>query len=310
MPTSIDPFDKSLVLVSVVIPCFNHGHLVGEAIESVLSQTYEPIELLVVDDGSMDNTSEVVSSYGVRCIRQENRGASEARNLGLRCSSGAFVLFLDSDDILEPTAVEAGVACLEAKHDAAFAFGRPDTVGLPQSMQAPRVTCDFYRRLLEGNYIWMPLILHRRSVVEEVGGFDRRYDPAEDFELYLRITRRLPIVFCDEMHGTYRRHSQSLSNNSLRMFRATSEVLRSQREHVRGDHDLRHAYRRGVANIRRAYGRWAVMDTRQQIGNGQFRAGVSSLVVLWKYDRLGFGSAFLGGLRCAVAKRIRRRAHD
>jgi glycosyltransferase involved in cell wall biosynthesis len=296
--------------VSVVIPCFNHGHLVGEAIESVQSQTYEPIETLVVDDGSSDNTSEVVSSYGVRCLRQENRGASEARNLGLRCSSGDFVLFLDSDDILAPTAVEAGVACLQTHRDAAFAFGRPDTVGLPQSVRAPRVTCDFYRRLLEENYIWMPLILHRRSVVEEIGGFDHLFDPAEDFELYLRITRRFPIVFCNEMRGTYRRHNQSLSNNSLRMFRAASEVLRSQREHVRGSRELRDAYRRGVANVRRAHGRWAVMDTRQQIGNGQFRAAVSSLVVLWKYDRFGFASALFGGLRCAMARLVRPRVQD
>jgi glycosyltransferase involved in cell wall biosynthesis len=295
-------------VASVVIPCVNHAHLVGKAIESALSQTYEPIETLVVDDGSTDNTSEVAASYDVRCIHQENRGPSEARNAGLTCSSGEFVLFLDSDDFLAPTAIEAGVACLQANRKAAFVFGRPDTIGLPQSVQAPVVHSDFYRRLLEGNYIWMPLILHRRAVLDDIGGFDSRFDAAEDFELYLRITRRFPIAFCEEMHGTYRRHNKSMSNDALRVFRASSAVLRAQRKYVRGDSDLRDAYRRGVANVRRAHGHWAVMRARRQIGTGQVRAASVTLSTLLKYDRRGFVSALLGGFRYAVARLVRRRA--
>src|SRR5215211_9350661 len=99
-------------LVSVVIPCYNQAHFLGEAIESVLSQSYRNFEILVVDDGSTDNTSEVASRYErVRIVRQENRGLSGARNRGLREAKGEYVVFLDADDRLLPGALEASLGC-------------------------------------------------------------------------------------------------------------------------------------------------------------------------------------------------------
>jgi glycosyltransferase involved in cell wall biosynthesis len=101
-------------LVSVVIPCYNQAHFLSEAIESVASQTYEPTETIVVDDGSTDDTSHVADVHGVRCVRQENRGLAEARNTGLRASSGDMLLFLDADDLLAPDAIDAGVSASSA----------------------------------------------------------------------------------------------------------------------------------------------------------------------------------------------------
>src|SRR5829696_8499022 len=102
-------------LVSVVIPCYNQAHFLGEAIESVLSQSYRHFELIVVDDGSTDETSEVASRYeGVRLIRQENQGLSGARNTGIGHSGGEFLVFLDADDRLLLGALEAGLRCFEA----------------------------------------------------------------------------------------------------------------------------------------------------------------------------------------------------
>src|SRR5215217_62523 len=93
-------------LVSVVIPCYNQAHFLKEAIESVLKQSYAHYEIVVVDDGSTDETSEVASSYeGVRLIRQENRGLAEARNTGIKHSEGDFLVFLDADDRLLPEAL-------------------------------------------------------------------------------------------------------------------------------------------------------------------------------------------------------------
>src|ERR671916_3003782 len=105
--------------VSVVIPCYNQAHFLGEAIESVLSQTYEEFELIVVDDGSKDDTEELASSYAaedarVRLIRQQNRGLAGARNRGLSESSGEYVVFLDSDDRLLEEALAVGVGELQA----------------------------------------------------------------------------------------------------------------------------------------------------------------------------------------------------
>ena len=100
-------------LVSVVIPCYNQAHFLGEAIESVFKQTYKHFEIVVVDDGSTDNTSEVARRYsGIRCIEQVNQGLSAARNTGIRESKGEYLVFLDADDRLYPIALEAhGLFC-------------------------------------------------------------------------------------------------------------------------------------------------------------------------------------------------------
>jgi glycosyltransferase involved in cell wall biosynthesis len=296
-----------MTLVSVVIPCFNQAHLMAEAIESVASQSYEPIETIVVDDGSTDGTFAVARGYGVRCIRQKNRGVAGARNTGMRASKGNFLLFLDSDDLLAHDSVEAGVSCLKRHRDVAFVFGRPDVVGLAPGVAPRRVETDFYRSLLEGNYIWMPgLVLFRRWAFDAVKGFDLRLNGGADYDLYLRITRRFPVAFCAEMHGTYRRHGASMSNDSARMFRDTSAALRSQRRHVNANKEYRDAYRRGIENLRQAYGRWAVIETGRQIGSGELRPAASNLAILLRYDLRGFPSAVLGGLRQAATALVRK----
>src|SRR3712207_5573157 len=112
-------------LVSVVIPCYKQAHFLGEAIESVLAQSYPHFEVVVVDDGSTDNTSEVAARYpGVRCVRQDNQGLAAARNSGLAHSKGEYLLFLDADDRLLPHALEVGVERLEAHPECAFVSGR------------------------------------------------------------------------------------------------------------------------------------------------------------------------------------------
>ena len=117
--------EESPPLVTVVIPCYNQAHFLGEAIESVLSQSYRNFEVIVVDDGSTDNTSEVASRYeGVRLVRQENRGLSGARNRGMREAKGEYVVFLDADDRLLPGALEAGLRCFEAHPECAFVSGQ------------------------------------------------------------------------------------------------------------------------------------------------------------------------------------------
>jgi len=294
-------------LVSVVIPCYNQAHFLGEALESVASQTHEPIETIVVDDGSTDNTSEVAAAYGVRCVRQENGGLSAARNTGFRLSEGEMVLFLDADDLLDPDAIEAGVSCLRSRAEVAFVFGRPEVTGLPRPWVPPLVESDFYRNLLERDIIWMPgLVLYRRQTFVEFGLFDRRFDGAEDYDLYLRVTRRRPIAHCPGMHGTYRRHDANMNSDSLRMFRSKSAVLRSQRKYVRSSVDNRRAYRKGMETWRHHYGRWLVLETREHIGTGQIRAAWPELVTLLKYYPQGFASAVFGGLRRGAALLLSR----
>src|ERR671910_2125032 len=150
-------------LVSVVIPCYNQAHFLGEAIESVLSQTYPHFEVVVVDDGSPDNTQEVASRYpGVRYIRQENQGLAGARNAGIRRSNGSYLVFLDADDRLLADALEAGLASLKEHPECSFVFGccqHIATDGSPLASAQTPCACaerDHYLALLRQNYIVAP----------------------------------------------------------------------------------------------------------------------------------------------------------
>ena len=115
----VEPGPGQPGLVSVVIPAYNRAHLIGETLKSVLEQTYRPIEVIVVDDGSRDGTHEVVERFGdeVRCVRQKNAGVSAARNRGIAEATGEFIALLDSDDVWLPWKLEAQVAILHAYPD-------------------------------------------------------------------------------------------------------------------------------------------------------------------------------------------------
>src|SRR5690349_12188340 len=118
------PAEPASVLISVVIVCYNQARYLRDAIESVLAQSYQGAEILLVDDGSTDQTSEIAREYPqVRYIRQNNRGLSAARNAGLHRSRGRYVVFLDADDRLLPNALDTGIALFRDHPDSGFVFG-------------------------------------------------------------------------------------------------------------------------------------------------------------------------------------------
>src|ERR1044072_8114477 len=180
-------------LVTVIIPCYNQGRYLGEAIESALGQSYKNVEVIVVDDGSTDNTLEVASRYErVESIRQDNRGLAEARNAGLRASRGEYIVFLDADDRLKENAIEAGVNSLESDPNYAFVYGKYSLIAADGSDMASeeraQVEADHYVALLRSNHIGMhATVTYRPSVLEFVGGFDTCRQACEDYDLYLRI---------------------------------------------------------------------------------------------------------------------------
>jgi hypothetical protein len=283
--------DAGTPLVSVVVPCWNQGHYLAEAIESVLGQAYPELELTVVDDGSADNTFEVASRFpGVRCRRQPNRGVAAARNAGLADSEGDYVVYLDADDRLLPGALEVGMRALLAIPDAAFAAGMPRDIGrdgeiLRDAVQ-PLVTRDHYRELLKDCFIWSgSSVVYRRAALEAAGGFGERLRAADDYELYLKLARTYPVLCHDVVVTEYRRHGSNTTRDPGLVLTTQLQVLGRQRRQVRGREE-RAARRTGIRNTRAAQGEALVARVADAWRRGERGAALRGGWTLLRRDPL------------------------
>jgi SAM-dependent methyltransferase len=265
-----------VALLSVVIPCFNQGAFLGEAIESVLAQTYPHFEVVVVDDGSSDNTAEVASRHpGVRLVSQANQGLASARNAGLRASSGDFIVFLDADDRLKPEALEIGLRTLRAHPDCAFVSGQVELTNHDGSImragQHRIIDREHYRMLLQGNDILSgATVVYRRQVFDAVGGFDPDLPACEDYDLALRIARQFPAHTHDHTVAEYRRHGGNMHRDPALMLVAALAALRKQRRPAKRSKGDRGAYELGVAHWKREFGGQLVDDLRDRLAARDF----------------------------------------
>jgi glycosyltransferase involved in cell wall biosynthesis len=245
-------------LVSVIIPCFKQAHFLGEAIESVQAQTYTCHEIVVIDDGSPDNTEEVARRYPtVRYLRQENRGLPSARNTGIRASHGNYLVFLDADDRLLPSHFEENLNGFESKPDAAIVCGDYRLFGADEiwHIHGCDPTPDHYGTLLRTNFIGPPHpAMFRRDVVLEVGMFREELRSCEDLDLYLRIARGRMIYCHHQLIAEYRRHGGQMSKKWGLMLAQGMKVLWKQWEHVQGNLAYEQAFRAGIKRMRHAYG--------------------------------------------------------
>ena len=265
--------------VSIVIPCFNHARFLPDAIESALGQLHMPVEVVVIDDGSTDNSADVASRYPVQVVRQANAGLSSARNAGLAASSGDVVIFLDADDRLRPTAAAAGVDVLQRTPTAMLAFGRcllVDEHGGPLATDQPRVTSGFYPELLRRNYIWTPaLVAFRRAVFDELGAFDPSVNPSADYDLYLRVAQRYAFAPHDTLVAEYRQYATSMSRDPVLMLETSLTVLRRHRRHAARSAATWQAYRAGDRHWREWYGEHLVERFRAAIRTPGARAAAA-----------------------------------
>jgi glycosyltransferase involved in cell wall biosynthesis len=285
-------------LVSVIIPCYNQGHYLGEAIESILKQSYPHFEIIVVDDGSTDNTAEVARRYAeVRLLSQENQGRpAVGRNRGFRESLGDYIVFLDSDDHLLPEALETGVRLLEAHPEYAFVSGHCRAMGPAgeplQVKQSPCIEREHYLALLHENYIWTPgVVMFRRSVLERAGCFNISMEMkgSEDYDLYMRIARESPVHCHEYAVVVYRQHGSSLSSNAATMLKSTLTVHRAQWPFVKGNKKYERAYRRGHRYWRYRYGEWVVEKVRAQLRTpGQRVDALRGIGMVLRYYPRGF----------------------
>ena len=208
-------------LVSVIIPNYNHTRFIPTAIRSVLAQHYPHYEIIVVDDGSTDDSREVVAQFGeqVRYIWQKNQGLAGARNTGIQAATGELIGLLDADDEWSPEFLEEMVR-LAGEHPDGLAFYSMaqcmdvDGNDLPQLVGGPPVESDrLYQKLLRANFIIPSTVLIRRNTLLDAGLFDANLKFCEDWDLWLRILPTGRIVGSTKCLARYRVHGQSLSTN-------------------------------------------------------------------------------------------------
>jgi len=246
-------------LVTVVIPCFRQAHFLPEAVESVLAQEHDAVEVVVVDDGSPDNVGEVAARYpGVKYVRQANGGLAAARNAGLEEASGELVLFLDADDRLLPEAIGRGLEELRAEPEAMMAAGTWQLIGEagePLPADPPQQPPEAFPALLESCFISTPAaVLYRRELFREIGGFDPEVSASADYDLYLRTAARFPVRLHPHLVAEYRRHGANMTRDPELIMAAETAVLERQAPLVAADPELREALRRGIERSRAYHG--------------------------------------------------------
>ncbi len=208
--------------VSVIIPTFNRAHLIGKAVKSALSQTYQDFEIIVIDDGSTDNTEETVKSFNNFKIRyishSNNRGISAARNTGIRASRGEYIALLDSDDewlpekldkqvdVLQNESSEVGVVC-------SWSYNIDEKGNYISKRYLPKKDGYIYEDLLSTDPISVPTVLIRKECFNRVGLFDDLLNAQEDWDMWIRIAKyyrfaliKIPLAKC-------RLHSNQISKN-------------------------------------------------------------------------------------------------
>lgn len=250
-------------IISVIIPTYNNAAYLCEAIDSVLAQTYKDFEVIVIDDGSTDNTREMVKKYDgkIRYLFQENKGVSAARNIGIKMAIGDYIALLDDDDswltdklLLQVFAIEANpeiamvftdVEAFDEKGIVNSSFGRPSNPMLFDKEEfrykMAKTTFDdgavlkgnIYKDLLKCNMIVPTTALIKKRVFDIVGYFDNNLPVNQDYDLWIRISKRYPVLYLNKLTARYRVRDKSISGKmGLREYRYREHDAEMLKKHL------------------------------------------------------------------------------
>lgn len=284
--------------VSVLIPAYNAGWCVGKAIDSVLAQEYRDFELIVVDDGSTDDTAGVLRRYGstIRVVAQPNGGMSNARNAGIRVAQGEFLAFLDADDWWLPGKLGLQVELMRARPELGFcscAARVEDMDGqLLNLWQCPTWEEPFVAHLF-GSGADVPgscsAVLARRELVLRAGCFDETLRGAEDPDLWIRLAAvsryaclREPLIVVLRRPGSVSRNREAMRDSTLRMLRKNRDLLPPK---LQGGY-----WRSCIAGVHGDYAKWRYRD-------GQRGAALLEVLRLLRLAPASRGRLGLGLLR-------------
>jgi hypothetical protein len=330
--------------VSVIIPAYNYGRFLGQAIESLRSQTYADWECVVVDDGSSDGTAEVAAALAasdrrIACLSQATSGPSAARNAGLAAASGEFVQFLDADDLLGPRKLQHQLEVFGRHPEADIVYGgvryfvddggddgREKAVRRWVAGSTPRVVSGsggtVSEALVDDNIMVVEAPLIRRSLLEKVGGFDPRIRRMEDWELWLRCAMAGACFIYDgtgddEALPHVRVHRASSSQDQIGMHEAAAQVRKGAESRLPTP-----ALRR--LNRRRIHEHLAIIGMLEGL-NGRLKFGMRCLLkagfaerrikwlawgVLMPAVRLPIGNRAMSRVRASLARRRGEEARD
>jgi glycosyltransferase involved in cell wall biosynthesis len=248
-----------MVKVSVVIPNYNYGHYLGDAIFSVLRQSYEDLELIIVDDGSTDDTRSLIYRYSdprIYWYFQPHKGISAARNFGIHHSRGEYIAFLDADDYWAPTKIEEQVKSIRSQNELGLIYSGFFLIDQDRQVIAKRSPVKAFgpslKMLLLGNIIsgssttaFVP-----RHVFDVAGEFDEQIMSAEDWDMWIRISEKFKILAIDKPLAFIRLHSQNTTSNIDSMDVHQQAVIRKFFQNHDLPPDIKRLRRRAFANVK------------------------------------------------------------
>jgi len=211
--------------ISVIIPCFNTGHYLKEALFSVVNQTFTNWEVIIVDDGSTDNTRDIAAEFKdsrIQYIFQKNRGLSAARNTGIRAATSEYIALLDADDIWKINYLEKMINVLNDHSEeiacyCGFIYIDPEgnQIGMPQLRVVP--TNKFSKVILKQNWLIPSSVIFRRQVIDEVGFFDESLHAVEDWDMWMKMSTKGSFVCVPQYLVKYRLHNTNMSKDPFLM---------------------------------------------------------------------------------------------
>jgi glycosyltransferase involved in cell wall biosynthesis len=231
---------KDEPLISIITPTYNRADFIEEAVQSVLDQTYQNFEHLIVDDGSTDNTREILSPFladrRLRYFYQENQGQSVARNLAIEHARGEFVCFLDSDNIWLPIHLASQLAAFQETPEVDIVYGDGITID-EQGNELRRKNIKRHSgyiafQMLKDNCVGMNMTMARRKCFDEMGGMSGKRRVADDYDLWLKFSSRYRFRYVPRYLAYYRVMEDQISSNKVARFETNESIIR----------DFRHNY--------------------------------------------------------------------
>lgn len=220
---------------SVIVPAYNCAEYIEETLNSILSQSYENYEVIVVNDGSTDNTSSILQDFvnnksdRVTILEQPNQGVSAARNNAVSVASGDYLAFIDSDDIWLDDKLAQQLGVLKNGYEICYSnrynFGDIDDLPVDQSKIVDMPQGNIYQKLLDGNFITASSVVIKKALFDSLGGFNTELSHCEDWDLWLKCAELCSIGMSPEPLVRYRIHPAGLSKGYRAMHLARIKVL-------------------------------------------------------------------------------------